>query len=241
MVKMNQHKLDMGKRIAIKREAKGLDQTALATLLKITPQAVQQWEAGQTSPKGKNLESLVKVLGCTKAYLFGEENENFSIKSNGIVSAWEVPEDLDPDVYVIIPHVDIKFSAGDGRIAEFEHVPQKFFIARTWEWIQEKHISPKNLITIEVEGDSMEPKLPSGSIVILDKSINTIDQIQSDKVYAIRYGDELKIKRLSRRYDGALIIDSDNNSYGREIVEPDQLEHISIIGKYISHTYDGDL
>ncbi|MDA0695969.1 MAG: helix-turn-helix domain-containing protein [Proteobacteria bacterium] len=69
------NKLEMGKRIAKKREAKGLDQTELAHLLEITPQAVQQWESGQTSPRGKNLEALTNILGCTKAYLFGEEDE----------------------------------------------------------------------------------------------------------------------------------------------------------------------
>ncbi len=65
----------MGKRIAKKREAKGLDQSELGRLLDITPQAVQQWESGQTSPRGKNLERLVEVLDCTKSYLFGEEND----------------------------------------------------------------------------------------------------------------------------------------------------------------------
>ena len=76
---------------------------------------------------------------------------------------------------------------------------------------------------------------------MLDKSINTLDQVQSGKVYAIRYGAELKIKRLSKRFDGALIIDSDNPLYDREVVDPSQLEHISIIGKYVSHSYDGEI
>ena len=69
------NKLEMGKRIAKKREAKGLDQSELGRLLDITPQAVQQWESGQTSPRGKNLERLVEVLDCTNSYLFGEEND----------------------------------------------------------------------------------------------------------------------------------------------------------------------
>ncbi|MFH3733177.1 S24 family peptidase, partial [Acinetobacter baumannii] len=98
-----------------------------------------------------------------------------------------------------------------------------------------------NLVEVDVDGDSMEPRIPSGSVVIIDKSVNRLEQVQNRKVYAIRYGDELKIKRLSRRYDGALIIDSDNPSYEREIVEPQDLEHIGIIGKYVSHSYDGEI
>lgn len=97
------------------------------------------------------------------------------------------------------------------------------------------------MITVDIDGDSMEPKIPNGSVVTLDKSINTIEQIQPNKVYAIRYGNELKIKRLSRRFDGALIIDSDNPAYDREIVDVADLEHIGIIGKYVSHSYDGEI
>ncbi|WP_336143303.1 LexA family transcriptional regulator [Acinetobacter sp. 102] len=157
------------------------------------------------------------------------------------VIAWEAPEDLDPNAYVIIPHVDVKFSAGDGRIVEYDPVQNSKCTAQTWQWIQKKKVSPKHLITVDIDGDSMEPKIPNGSVVTLDKSINTLDQVQSGKVYAIRYGNELKIKRLSKRFDGALIIDSDNPDYNREIVEVDQLEHISIIGKYVSHSYDGEI
>ena len=39
----------------------------------------------------------------------------------------------------------------------------------------------------------MEPKIPNGSVVTIDTSIKSLDQIQNRKVYAIRYGDELKL------------------------------------------------
>ena len=126
-------------------------------------------------------------------------------------------------------------------MAEFEPTKRELGTAQLIDWIHRKKVSPKNLITVDIDGDSMEPRIPNGSVVMLDKPINTLEQVQSGKVYAIRYGNELKIKRLSRRFDGALIIDSDNPQYQREIVEPDQLEHISIIGKYVSHSYDGEI
>lgn len=52
----------------------------------------------------------------------------------------EAPEDLDR-VYVIIPHVDVKFSAGNGQIVEFEPTHSTKCTAQTWEWIQKKGLT----------------------------------------------------------------------------------------------------
>lgn len=193
------------------------------------------------------LKDLANLTGVSSGWLLDgsgsmieANNEPDLAETYRPVIAWEVPSDLDPNSFVIIPHVDVKFSAGPGRYAEFEPMPQKQVVHSLWIGFIKK-VSPKNLVEVDLDGDSMEPRIPSGSVVIIDKSINTLEQVQNRKVYAIRYGEDLKIKRLSRRYDGALIIDSDNPQYEREIVEPQDLEHIGIIGKYVSHYYDGEI
>ncbi|MBC6819238.1 hypothetical protein CKK01_17345, partial [Acinetobacter baumannii] len=33
------------------------------------------------------------------------------------------------------------------------------------EWFHKKKVSPKNLVEVDVDGDSMEPRIPSGSVV----------------------------------------------------------------------------
>lgn len=223
----------------------GITQADLMRLTGAARGTISGWFNGTNSPSAKHIGTLSAALRTTPQWLLDGVGWSDSDNAEDIkckpVLAWEVPEDLDPNVYVIIPHVDVKFSAGNGCIAEFEPTKKELGTAQLLEWIQKKRVSPKNLITVDIDGDSMEPRIPNGSVVMLDKSINSIDQIQSGKVYAIRYGSELKIKRLSRRFDGALMIDSDNPLYKREIVEPDQLEHISIIGKYVSHSYDGEI
>lgn len=221
-----------------------------ADLMRLTGAArgtVSGWFNGTNSPSAKHIGAVCTALQTNSQWLLdgaGSAELNKSTYSQidyKPVFAWEAPEDLDPDVYVIIPHVDVKFSAGNGCIAEFEPTEKELGTAQPIDWIHKKKVSPKNLITVDIDGDSMEPRIPNGSVVMLDKSINTLDRVQSGRVYAIRYGNELKIKRLSRRFDGALIIDSDNPEYKSEVVEPNQLEHISIIGKYVSHSYDGEI
>lgn len=65
--------------------------------------------------------------------------------------------------------------------------------------------------------------------------------VENGRVYAIRYGNKLRVKRLSLRYDGALVIDSDNQSaaFKREIVPAEDLDNIGIIGRYVAHSFDG--
>lgn len=224
----------------------------LADYCGVSRPAVSEWiDKNVQTLEQDNAEKAAKFLGVNHRWLNGlsslmlEDVDNSSKnaqQNEGIpVVAWESPDDLDPNIYVIIPHVEVKFSAGNGYLAAYEPIQRDMGSAHLLSWVHKKKVSPKNLITVDTDGDSMEPNIKSGSVVMLDKSVNTLDQIQSGKVYAIRYGNELKIKRLSRRFDGALIIDSDNPQYQREIVEPDQLEHISIIGKYVSHTYDGEI
>lgn len=222
----------------------------LADFCGVSRPAVSDWiDKNVQTLEQTNAEKAAKFLGVNHRWLNGldsqmldeidPDNKNSSLYRP--VMAWEVPSDLDPNSFVIIPHVDVKFSAGPGRYAEFEPTPQKTGCAQPLDWFHKKKVSPKNLIEVDLDGDSMEPRIPSGSVVIIDKSINTLEQVQNRKVYAIRYGEDLKIKRLSRRYDGALIIDSDNPQYEREVVEPQDLEHIGIIGKYVSHYYDGEI
>ena len=56
-------------RIRVARERKGLNQSELATALSVTPQTVQQWEAGKTSPRNKKIDALAKTLEVTSDWL----------------------------------------------------------------------------------------------------------------------------------------------------------------------------
>lgn len=60
---------DIGQRIAVAREAKRLAQIELAKMLGVTAQAVQQWEAGKTSPRGHRLRDVAAALDVTVEHL----------------------------------------------------------------------------------------------------------------------------------------------------------------------------
>ncbi len=59
------------------REKRGMNQSALANLLGVTPTAVWNWEQGNSLPRRPMLAKLAKVLGVDESYLTdGEEVDN---------------------------------------------------------------------------------------------------------------------------------------------------------------------
>jgi len=68
-------KEEIGRRIKELLDIKnGGNQSALAKHVGVSPQAVQQWVAGETSPKGKNLEKAAEFLNATKSYIsYGDQ------------------------------------------------------------------------------------------------------------------------------------------------------------------------
>ncbi|CUI02642.1 hypothetical protein BN2497_61 [Janthinobacterium sp. CG23_2] len=73
--------------------------------------------------------------------------------------------------------------------------------------------------------------------------VNTEEtNIVDGRLYAIRYSDELRVKYLSRRLDGTLILRSVNPDYKDEEVPADLAnEHISIIGRVRDRSGTGGL
>jgi len=145
------------------------------------------------------------------------------------VEAWSVPTDLQPGVYALVPRVAVSLSAGNGHLVDQEqHLPP---LAFRREWLDSKCVtSKKNLRVLDVSGDSMEPYLQDQDVVLIDTGQT---DIKDNGVYAIAYGSELRIKRLSKRFDGGLKIRSDNPVYPDEELTSEQAGYIRVIGKML--------
>ncbi len=90
---------------------------------------------------------------------------------------------------------EIDYDHGDG---------EPIFMAR--RWFEQNRYSPENLLALKVHGQSMEPSLYDGDLVI----VNTANHTPRDGVvFAINYEGEMVIKRM-RREAGQWMITSDN-------------------------------
>lgn len=139
------------------------------------------------------------------------------------------PDDDPKDDVVYVPESRIEFSAGPGRAVSFDLIEDEEPATYRLSWFQKYGINPKRVRRFRVSGDSMEPMLfARDTILVNTDETNVID----GKMYAIRYGDELRVKYLSRRVDGTIILRSVNPLYKPEELSPElATEHITVIGR----------
>lgn len=144
------------------------------------------------------------------------------------IRVWETEDDLPADQYVLVPTLKLALAAGNGKKAvSVDYGHPKAFLSN---WLRDKGLSAKYLVSMKVSGDSMAPWVNDGDTVVIDRAdIEIID----GRDYAIRYGDELRIKQLHRRFDGGLILRSLNTAYADEIIAPVDLEHVEVLGRVV--------
>lgn len=126
--------------------------------------------------------------------------------------------------FVAVPKYKAKLSGGHGSLIDSDLVETNLmfrneFLARRGD--------PKRMALFEVMGDSMEPFIYDGDVVLVDMSQR---EIIDGKAYAFREDHTVKIKRLSTQ--GNVIIATSENSmrYPAYAVETDNFD---LIGRVI--------
>lgn len=64
--------MELGTRIKLWREARGLSQRAFAEKLGLTPAAISYWESGATEPKHEHVQLIADALGITLPRFWGD-------------------------------------------------------------------------------------------------------------------------------------------------------------------------
>ena len=129
------------------------------------------------------------------------------------------------DEFIFVPQFSDKISAGAG-ISPTNAVEIR--IAFRKDWIRRKG-DPARMSLIKVSGDSMEPTLLPGDLVLIDHARNYVDF--QGGIYAISVDSQIMIKRLEATPEkNQLQIISDNSKYKPREASPDKV-HIN--GKVI--------
>ncbi len=120
--------------------------------------------------------------------------------------------------YVSAPRYEVLAAAGAGSPVDAETV--RGYLGFNRAWLRDQQLTPEHLAVIEVQGDSMEPTLQSGDVVLLDMRPQ---QPRDGVIYTLRRDSDLMVKRL-RRKGLEWFIHSDNRAY-----QPERLGSDSII------------
>lgn len=234
----------LAKRLKHIRKERGLNQETLAQMSGLEQSLISKLERGVIQ-KTTSLVPLANALRCNPQWLDSGDgpmesaggailNTQYTIipgKAYGQPVAVFDEGDVLSDDYIQIKEYEIKFSAGNGRTPVFDELTDSVVATFRREWFHRMGINPARAIRVKVHGNSMYPLLHDGDSVVVNLAETNII---NDKVYALRYGDELRIKRLYRKLDGSLILHSDNPDFipRDEEVPPSVVESsISIVGR----------
>lgn len=185
------------------RTRDGLSQSELAKKLGVSTSTISMYEVGRREPDFETEEKIADFFNTDLNILRGRDTEN--LFSNGAV---------------IIPVL--------GRVAAGIPLTAAEYILDTEE-ISQSMANDGEYFGLQVKGDSMEPKISNGDVVIVRKQSDADD---GDFVIALVNGDDAVVKRLKKYKDGIALI-STNPAYEPLYFSNDEIETkpVEIIGK----------
>ena len=197
-------------RIVSLRNEKNITQSQLAEELNISPSAIGMYEQGRRKPSYELLEEICDYFNVDMDYLMGRSDIKNRYQA-GIKYDWEDKKQEDSNIdmntvntdYIMIPLYE-SISAGYGASnSEFIEMIPVFGLKK----------NGTTYFAVKVEGDSMEPKIPNGSTIIIKKDI----QIENGEIGAFNLNDENFVKQKKVVKD-RLILHSFNLAYDDKLV-----------------------
>lgn len=214
--------MSIGNRINELLKAAGMSQAELARQVRVSQPTINALIKGNAQGS-KHLHKIAQVLGTTPAYLNGDTNDPDE-GAAPIVSPEEIAEEYG---LAFVPQLELGYSMGGGSVIEaYEHTG---FVPFQRDWLRGlMRGAVDELFVARGEGDSMQPTMLDGDIVLIDTSQKQVTQ--QDRIWAISYGELGMIKRLRRQPDGNFLIISDNST-----VQPFTAvdEEMHVIGRVI--------
>ena len=186
--------------------------------LHIAAGSITSWKNG-TTPSAKNLKKLADFFKVSVEYFFIDHSESNSETGKGSKSTRRpgVRIPVYGNVAAGVPILAIENYDSDDP--------------DDWEEITEKMASTGEYFALRIHGDSMEPKISNGDIVI----VRVQQTIESGETAIVRInGDEATCKRVKRTPEGIMLI-STNPAYEPMFFTPKQVQElpVEIIGKVV--------
>lgn len=222
------------------RDGVDFTQQDLANKAGVTQGSVAHLESGRTKTS-RSVTQLASALDVNPEWLAAGKGQPFQPFAEDAGVSIEFPGAMrvlpvDPDHHSrtkIAKALEFRLSAGiTGFQLELDSREQGIWDVPT-RWIEQKGFNPRDLIAINVKGESMEPHLYEDDLVV----INTADtRLVSGEVYAVNYEGEAVIKRMVRE-GGMWYLVSDNPApkFGRRVC---QGRDCIMIGKIVRRETD---
>jgi len=178
----------------------------------VSKSSISQYINGSHSPSNISAAKIGKVLKVNPLWLMGFDVSDVSVSPSQYSTNTSAP--------VTIPVL--------GRVAAGIPLTAAEYIIDTEE-IPQAMAADGEYFGLQVKGDSMEPRIKNGDVVIVRKQSDADD---GDLVIALINGDDAVVKRLKKYKDGIGLISS-NPTYDPLYFSNEEIESkpVEIIGK----------
>jgi phage repressor protein C with HTH and peptisase S24 domain len=189
---------------------------ALATAIGVSDNAIYKWLRGLGHPSVANLVALARAGRVSVEWL--------ATGAEAAQSAQAITRAVEHGDFVFMPRNRIRFSSGRDGILRSDQVVDS--IAFRAGWVKRRlNTESRDLILIEVVGDSMAPTVEDSDLILADLAE---PRFRQDGIYLLRHDGGLTVKRIQRRPDGKFLVRSDNPKYEAMVVP-----NVKIIGRVI--------
>lgn len=191
------------------RENAGLSQYKFADKFGVAQSTVGSWEAGKREPNFDTMQRLADFFNVSIDYLLGRQATMDSPTPSVPGSKWI------PVLGAVAAGVPIE------AIEDIED----------YEEISPEMAASGDYFALRVEGDSMEPKISNGDVVIVRRQC---DCETGDMAVVLVNGDEATVKRIKKRPEGLMLIPN-NPAYEPMFYSAEEVQKlpVQILGKVV--------
>ena len=214
----------LGTRLRTARKLRQLSQGALAKQIGTSPNQISMIENGQSGTSIRTIVAAASALNVSLDFLAGLSAVPTSARDllYDLKAAHARTIDLEAgrrdsapsEYFTHIEVSDIETAAGRGITVHGEGV--KSMIQFPSNWLRKHQLNARDCRVISVKGESMEPTLADGCSILIFLAGGR----RNGRIYVIRIGDELIVKRAVRNPEAGWMLVSDNPDKDRFPTQP---------------------
>lgn len=197
------------------RNAKNYSQQKLANIIGVSRSTIAMWETGASQPDNDTLKRLADLFGVSVDYLLGRDDSHHNNDKPQRKPGVRIP--VYGDTAAGVPILAIEDYDSDDP--------------DDWEEITEEMARGGEYIALRLKGDSMEPRMKTGDVVI----VRLQPDVETGDIAIVRVnGDSATCKKIKKTPEGIMLI-STNPNYEPMFYSRREIEElpIAIIGKVV--------
>jgi len=196
---------------------------AAAEIAGVSAEQLAKWREGKAKAPLRSVANLCEATASSLDWLvFGRE------AAAGLAQQMGQPPSDERAGVTMIPLLDVIASAGPGvenaRPYEISRLPFPT------TWLRRLGVPEKYARFLDSRGDSMEPTIAEGAIVLAD---TRFQHAKVNGIYVLVDGPNVRIKRIAVGWQNSIVLISDNERYASEQLSPPDAEALRVAGKVV--------